>query len=365
MSSRLRCRIIPIFVFVAIGARLMAQTPSPALLITIRGKGNRSLQIADPMSMKVVGTIPLGATRPHEIAVAPDGTLAYVAISDMGLEQKPGVSQYITEDYISVIDLSALKEIDRIVIGSGGWPFSLLMIRGKLYYTAEGYGLIGRYDPTRREIDRMVGTGQIRSHSFAISRDGEHIFTANGFSNSVTSIGFWDVPADSKMPGAPVSDSTPLPHWMTTLIPVGKEPEGIAISPDDKEVWVVNRGDGTLSVIEVASNKVSQTVDLKVKEPFRIAFTPNGERAIIAAHIGTEVVVQDVASRKELKRINVGKEAHGVLISPDGLHAYVNVIGGSSVEVIDLKTLEVIGRIATLPEPEAMAWAERPNGIRK
>src|SRR5258708_20706007 len=47
--------------------------------------------------------------------------------------------------------------------------------------------------------------------------------------------------------------------WTGTNVKVGKGPEGIDISPDEKEVWAANSGDGTVSIIDVASKKVTRS----------------------------------------------------------------------------------------------------------
>src|SRR5580658_9461124 len=58
---------------------LAAQTPSPALLITIKGDGEHALAIADPQAMKVVGSVPIiGGGQPHEVAVSDSGKVAFV-----------------------------------------------------------------------------------------------------------------------------------------------------------------------------------------------------------------------------------------------------------------------------------------------
>jgi YVTN family beta-propeller protein len=46
----------------------------------------------------------------------------------------------------------------------------------------------------------------------------------------------------------------------------------------------------------------------------------------------------------------------GVLIPPDGGRAYVAVTGDNQIAVIDLKTLEVTGRIEPGKGPDGMAW---------
>jgi YVTN family beta-propeller protein len=335
-----------------------AQVPSPALLIACWGNGAGSLQIADPAMMKVVVSVPLGSLRPHGIAVSPNGKVAYVTLGDVAMGQRAGASDEIPEDYISVIDLVARKELRRVVIGPGSWPFSIVLVRGKLYYTAEGYGLVGRYDPVRNQIDQMIGTGQIRSHSLAVSKDGEHIFIANGYSDNVSTIGLWDVPASQRVPGLAHLDTDLIPRWFASTIPVGHEPEGIALSPDDKEAWVLGRGDGSLSIIDVATNKILRTLDLKMKEPFRLAFSADGKRVLIVSHRDTNVLMFDAVARKEIKRIHIGSEiVYQGIIAPDGSHAFVSVVGDDRVAVIDMNTLEVTGSISTSAQPAAMAWA--------
>jgi len=59
----------------------------------------------------------------------------------------------------------------------------------------------------------------------------------------------------------------------------------------------------------------------------------------------------------------VGTALHHVLISPDGLHAYVSVKGTretaspNNVAIIDLKKLELAGYITTGDRAEGLAWA--------
>ena len=67
----------------------------------------------------------------------------------------------------------------------------------------------------------------------------------------------------------------------------------------------------------------------------------------------------DAASRKEVKRLNMGRQPEGILIVPDGSRAYVAVAGENTVAVLDLKTLEVTARIPTGKGPDGLAWAGR------
>jgi hypothetical protein len=58
-------------VFLA-GTFLLAQTPSPALLVL--EKNDKSMAIVDPGTLKVVGRVPAGED-PHEIIASDDGSM--------------------------------------------------------------------------------------------------------------------------------------------------------------------------------------------------------------------------------------------------------------------------------------------------
>jgi YVTN family beta-propeller protein len=147
--------------------------------------------------------------------------------------------------------------------------------------------------------------------------------------------------------------------WQVTGIPVpGKVPEGIDLSPDGKEIWTATRGDGGVSIIDVASKKVTQTFNLGMKDANRLKFTPDGKLVLISDEAGNSLVVLDAAARKEIKRLNMAPNA--VLVHPDGSRAYAALRKDNSVAVIDLKTLEVTNRIPTGPVsgPGCMFWVE-------
>jgi YVTN family beta-propeller protein len=308
-----------------------AQTPSPALLVL--EKGDEQLAIVDPASLKIVGRVPSGGA-PHEIVASDDGKFAYISnyASERGMLKT-----------ISIIDLTTQKALTPVDLGALRAPHGLAFADGKVYFTAEQNKVIGRYDPASNQVDWILGTGQNVTHMVVVSKDFKTIFTSNIGSDSICVI----------EPGSGRSG------WSVTPVPVGKGPEGFDLSPDGKEVWAANSGDGTVSVIDVASKKVVATIDLKTKRTNRLKFTPDGKLVLISDDGGGEVIVLDTATRKERKRIKVGQGPEGTLIQPDGTKAYVALSRDNAVAVIDLKTLEVTGKITTGKDPDGLAWAQR------
>ena len=323
-----------VFTLIVTAVGAIAQTPSPALLVL--EKDDRTMAIVDPGSLKIVGRVDAG-DDPHEVVATDDGKFAY--ISNYGaFGSNPGHT-------LSVVDLASQSRMPSVELGALRAPHGLDWVDGKVYFTAEGSKAIGRYDPVTQKIDWVLGVGQNRTHMLIVARDLNRIFTSNV---NADDIGILDRSKTGDISG-----------WVETYIPVGKGPEGFDVSPDGRELWAANSGDGTVSVVDVASRKVIQTIDVQIKHSNRLKFTPDGKMVLIS-DLGTgDLVVVDAASRKEIKRLSLGHGAAGILIVPDGSRAYVAVSRDNYVAVIDLKTLAVTGRIATGKGPDGMAWAVR------
>jgi len=300
------------------------QTPSPALLV-LNKEG--SLAIVDPVTRKVVGQVPTGE-GPHEVVASTDGKMAFA--SNYG-STTPGNS-------ISVIDLAARKE-RRLDLGPLRRPHGLWFAGGKLYFTAESNKLIGRYDPVQNQIDWLLGTGQNTTHMVMVTPDESQIFTSNIGSDSITMI---------ERAGS----------WNETVIPVGKGPEGFDMSPDGKQIWAANSRDGGVSVIDIATKRVVQTFGVQTKRSNRLKFSPDGRLVLISDLDAGDLVVLERATKKEIKRIKLGRSPAGILMEPDSARAYVAVTGDNNVAVIDLKTLDLAARISTGTGPDGMAWVK-------
>jgi YVTN family beta-propeller protein len=157
-------------------------------------------------------------------------------------------------------------------------------------------------------------------------------------------------PPGGRMPGPPGGD------WNETVIPVGRGSEGFDVSPDGKQAWIANAQDGTVSVIDIAQKKVTATLEANAHGANRLKFTPDGTKALISA--GAELVVFDVGAQKEVKRLRIGTGGGGgIQMQPDGQRAYVAFAQDGFVAVVDLKSLEVTGKIDAGPNPDGLAWA--------
>ena len=259
---------------------LTATTAAAADLLLAINKGDNTIAIIDAATLKVLGTAPTGPD-PHEVVASADGKLAYITNYNAG----NGVA-----NSISVVDLVAMKALPPIDLGALSRPHGIALAGGKVYFTAEGAKVVGRYDPDTRKVDWVIGTGQDRTHMVIVSSDLKVLFTTNVSSASVSILEQFTVtrrggpPPGAPLPGTPAGAvpgrggrgaPPPTTDWRVTVVPVGQGAEGFDLSPDGKELWVANAQAGSLSIVDVAK-KTASTVSVRFRSANRLKFTPDG-----------------------------------------------------------------------------------------
>lgn len=327
----------------ASAVRVASQTPASALLVL--SKADRTLAIVDPATLAVVARVPVGPD-PHEVVVVPDGRTAYVS--------NYGGGAYHTITPVDLVRQEALPVID---LGPLAGPHGLWVAGGKIWFTAEAAKVVGRYDPRTHLVDLVLGTGQDRTHMLVVSADGMRIVTTNVSSGTVTVVEGRTV----ALPFPPDADSEPRVEWTTTVIPVDRGPEGFDVSPDGRVAWVANAQDGTISIIDLRTKRLRGTLPADVRGANRLKFTPDGALVFVSTLRGPEVTVLRAKTGAVEKRVPVGHGAAGIVMQPDGARAYVACTPDDSVAVIDVHSLEVVGRIAAGGRPDGLAWAVRPE----
>jgi YVTN family beta-propeller protein len=291
--------------------------------------------------------VPVG-DDPHEVAVSDDGTTAYV-------------TNYRNGTTIAVVDLVAQRALAPIQLGALRAPHGVAFAAGKLFFTAEGAKVVGRYDPVARVIDWVVGTGQDRTHMVVTSADAATVFTSNVSSATVSII----ERRAGAPPGAPPGQRGPGPgggpppaDWHVTNVPVGRGSEGFDLSPDGRELWVANAQDATISVIDVAAHAVVETLP-STRSANRLKFTPDGAYVFVSDLAGDQMLVIDAKTRREHARIPLGGNSEGIVMASDRSRAYTTLNSRDAVAAIDLRTMRMVGEVKTGRGPDGLAWAVR------
>ena len=116
----------------------------------------------------------------------------------------------------------------------------------------------------------------------AITPDKTRIYLTTAGSASVTVIDVRHLIQTVKTRQGPfVNDLSAAADYVVSRIPVGHNPRGALLSPDGKQLYVANRLDDNISVIDTAADKVVSTIDLG--GPKNVDALRRGERLFYTA----------------------------------------------------------------------------------
>lgn len=321
----------------ALAGAAQAQSGGACPTLLVVEKGDSAVAAIDVASGKALWRAPAGVD-PHEIAVAGDGSRAFVSNYGGPGGELHGLS------VISLAKGTAMAAIDL-------WPMRSvhgLAARGDaLWFTAESSKAIGRYDLMTGRIGWTLGLGQDRTHMLVLGQGGT-IATANANSGTVSIV----EPTEVTFAGAKRED------WKVTSVPVGEGAQGIDIAPDGRTVWVMSAKRGVVSAIDVATKAVVGQVELPWKSGNRLKLTPDGALALVASE---QLVAIDTQART-FRTLSVGKtRPEGILIAPDGRRAFVALPAEDRVAVVALPEPRVETYIATGKSPDGLACAPIPK----
>jgi YVTN family beta-propeller protein len=171
----------------------------------------------------------------------------------------------------------------------------------------------------------------------AVSGDGRFVYVAGDGSSSMSVI---DTASDR----------------VVQTIEVGPTPHGIALVPDGKTILVGVYGADKVAFVDTASRAV--TASVAVAKPHTIAVRPDGKVAYVASQQPGQfaLVVIDLAARAVVRTIALDKPPRDPEFSHDGKFLYVTTAGLNALRVIDAGSDQVVGEIATGASPHIGKW---------
>ena len=171
--------------------------------------------------------------------------------------------------------------------------------------------------------------------------------------------------------GLPVWVSGETNHDITILdaqsgkrlgqVSVGLRPRSVAFLPDGSKAYSANEAGGTVSVIDVATRKVTGTITLpEGSKPMTILAAADGQRLYVSNGRGGTVSAIDVATNQVTQSVAVGKRPWGIALSKDGGKLYSANGPSNDVSVIDLATFTVVKTIPAGKVPWGVAVGSAP-----
>lgn len=296
----------------------------PVLLVG--NKGEDTLSFIDLASGKELARLPTGKA-PHDIAVSPDGKQAAV-VSYGGAA-------------VDLFDVAKRQKLRTIDLSPNVGPHGIAWLKdGRLVMTTERSQSVAIADPRAGKLSASIKTDQQGTHMIAVTRDGRRGYTANIPAGTVTLV---DLDANAKL-----RDLT-----------VGGNPEGIALSNDEKTLWVADLRGAKVQAYDTAT--LTKKAEVATGQgPIRVAASPNG-KWIVTSNVGSgNLTIIDAKTFKKVRDLPVsGTQEAGqvtILFGPKGL-LYAAETGRDEVAEIDLEAGKVLRRIKAGKNGDGLAIA--------
>ncbi len=287
------------------GPTLLAISPDGA---RVYAAANSKLSVIDTAANRVIATVAIDP-YPNGIVVTPDGKRVLIASL---FSVRLLVINTATNAQANAIDLTTERS-------RGGFGRMALSPDGSLaYVTNYGNQVLAVVDTNSGTMDVLLM--DMGARDIALTADASNGYLA----------GCWSFCT----PGS-VELFDPTARRFGTRFSVGPGPYRIALSPSGATAYTTNLTDSSLSVIDLATQKVTQTVRVPV-EPTGLAVSPDGATVYVVGQTDGNLALIDAHSF-EVRTISIGNKPREIVVTPDGRRLLVST--ASDVVVLDAQAL--------------------------
>jgi YVTN family beta-propeller protein len=178
---------------------------------------------------------------------------------------------------------------------------------------------------------RAVPSGGIKSHLFALTRDGASAYCMNLLSHTVTKVRPWE------------------PMIAPVACHPGQKPEGYCLSQDERTLYVSNRWSNTLAAIDTDTMRVTLTAPSR-EDVTRIHLARDG-RLFTSNYGDRSLSTVDAATLGETGYVQLGARVIALSFHPSEPLAFIS-LDDDRVAVLDTDSLNIRRYIRTQREPD-------------
>ncbi len=315
--------------------------------LVVANKSGDSVSFIDLGLEREVARIPVGRA-PHELAISPDRTT--VLVGEYGADDGHGGT-------VAIVDLVRARVSGRIDVGEKTRPHSMAFMPDgvRAVVTLQEIDELAIVDLESKRVLRTLPTGGRESHMVRLSPDASRAYVTARRGEGTLSVVFLD------------EEREPV------VIQTGAGAEGMAVTPDGSEVWVLNRVAGTVSIVDTRSLSVKKRFESRPNAN-RVAISKDGRAIITNGTSGMKIVqylnLYDVEAKSKIREVPLrGGAPHagafGILAHEE--HVFISDTNGGRILVYDLDRLDspkvlVSGRVEE--RPDGMVWSpHRVEGV--
>jgi YVTN family beta-propeller protein len=242
----------------------------------------KAFKVVDTATNQVTQTIALPGL-PNQCASTPDGHYVAVPIR--------------SGDSVVIIDIPMGKIVNELPVKMPHNAYNTGR-NDVLYVSSMGDHQINRIDLKTMEYTDKIPTDGI-PRPYAVTKNEKTLYVAlsdyHGF--EIVDIASKKQIARVDLPAAPPADCELEPHTET---------HGLALSPNEKELWVTSLADGGVYVYDIATKNFSKEI-LTGACPNWIGFSPDGKYVTVSNCGSNDAAIIDAKSRQVLAKVPTGE----------------------------------------------------------
>jgi YVTN family beta-propeller protein len=318
----------------SLGSSAMAQQPKAGQhSLAAACKWNDAVIFYDAITGQEQTKVAIGH-RPHEMALAAGGALAYVSLygTDFYYDMAEGGRA------VAILDVASRTKLGEIDLGKYRRPHGIEVghRRGLLYLTCDRPAALLVLDPKSKIVKAAIdlADGKALPHMVAVSPDERTAYVANSGNGTVSVI---DLEAKKE----------------TTTISIGGVPMGMALTADGQTLFATNRAANGVAVIDTSAGKVKRIIEIS-GQPVRAVLTPDERLLLVTLIDSGELAVVDAREMTLMRRLPVGQRVEGILIDAAGEHVYAAAQADNKVVKISLRDWQQVLEIKTGDRPDPL-----------
>jgi YVTN family beta-propeller protein len=254
------------------------------LFVTV--ESDNTLRIIDTLTHGLIGVVKLTG-RPNQCAVTPDGKYVVVPIRDKGS--------------VEVVDVREQKVVKILPIKEPHNAVSTASNR-YVYVSSMGGNEIDVIDLETLEYSEHIPVGG-RPRPYVLSGDGKKAYVALANLHGFVVVDIPEKKVIQRVEMPAVHSGPPRPRQFETPDTLT---HGLALTPDEKELWVTSMLDDAIYIYDFDAQKFVGSVPTG-DGPNWVVFTPDGKYACVSNTDSDDVSILDVRSRRGVARVKVGK----------------------------------------------------------
>ncbi len=255
-------------------------------------------------------------THPQEPICSPDGRASFVTENGMLWMTDKGQGG----NTIALVDLKSRQLTGRIDLANNYRPHGMDLNprNGQLVVTVEGPSGLLLIDTKSRKILRRFDTKGDAPHMVTLDPTGETAWVSNSGSGALAALN--------------------LKTGQVRLIEAGKNPQGSVFTPDAKRLYLTVMESNLILGIEPASGKIEQRIPTS-PGPARLAMVDGGKTILYNLLKG--VAWADVATGKEVTRLELPGRPLSMTLSRDRKTAYLSLQDEDQIAIVDVATRKI------------------------